>query len=94
MGEYNSIGRTQAAIDDALKIFYEAGSGCARITRIDYRLDNYDDPYTKELDLMTVLVYLIAHKNGLFDRRIHYTDGEGITTSIRAMPDEDNHSAR
>lgn len=94
MGEYNSIDKTQTTIDDALRIFYEAGSGCTRITRIDYRLDNYNDPYEKELDLMTVLVYLIAHKNGLFNRRIHYTDGEGITTSVRAMPDKDDHSAR
>lgn len=94
MGEYNSIGRTQAAIGDALETFMKIGSGCTRITRIDYRLDNYDDPYEKELDLMAVLVYLIAHKNGLFDRRIRRTDGEGITTSIRAMPDEDDHSAR
>lgn len=93
MGEYNGIHETQTAIDEALSTVSEIGAGHGGVTRIDYRIDDHDHEYAHNLPVMTVLVYLLAYEGGIFDRRMIYTDGEGQVTSVRAMPDKDDHNA-
>ena len=94
MNEYNNIIITQKAIDDALLLFSKIGAGQRRVTRIDYRFDDHKHDYAHNLPVMTVLVFLLAHQGGIFDRRAVFSDGEGIPSSIRAMPKEGDLIAR
>ena len=93
MDEYNGVRETQTAIDEALSTVKEIGAGHGKVTRIDYRFDDHVHEYVHNLPVMTVVVYLLAYTGGIFDRRIIYTDGERRITSVRAMPDKDDHFA-
>ena len=94
MQEYNSPADAQKAIEDAFRIFVDMGAGYPKITRIDYRLDDHDGTYADNLPLMTLLVNLIAYRSGIYDRRVSYTDGKGVTTSVRCMPDDKDEITR
>ena len=94
MQEYNSPADTQKAIEEAFALFSDMGAGYPKITRIDYRLDDYGGTYADNLSLMTVLVNLIAFEGNLYDRRVFYTDGNGTITSVRCMPHDNDHSAK
>ena len=93
MDEYNGIRETQTAIDETLSTVAEIGAGRGKVTRIDYRFDDHVHEYAHNLPVMTVLVYLLAYEGSIFDRRMIFMDGEGQITSVRAMPDKDDHSA-
>ena len=88
MQEYNSPADTQNAINEAFAALADMGAGYPQTTRIDYRLDDHEGTYVDGLSLMTVLVNLIAYRSGIYDRRVFYTDGNGVTTSTRCMPDD------
>jgi len=94
MQEYNSPADTQKAIEDSFCAFADMGAGYPKTTRIDYRLDDHDGTYTGNLPLMTVLVNLIAYRSGIYDRRVFYLDGNGVTTSVRCMPDDKDELTR
>lgn len=86
--EYQKPSETDAAIRNALNVIGVK----AALNRVDYRLDNHDEPYIDELKLMTALVHLIAHKTRQSER-IQYTQhGAPMQIhSVRCMPDKDDH---
>lgn len=88
MQEYNSPADTQKAINEAFTAIANEFSEYPTMTRVDYRLDDHEGTYADGLPLMTVLVNLIAYRSGIYDRRVFYTDGNGVTTSVRCMPDD------
>jgi len=92
--EYGNPSDTQAAIEEAFAVFSDIGAGHCKTTRIDYRLDDHDGTYADNLPLMTVLINLIAYIGGIYDRRVFYSDGNDIKTSVRCMPESKDHSAR
>lgn len=94
MQEYNSPADTQKAIEEAFCTFADMDAGYPKTTRIDYRLDDHSGTYADNLPLMTVLVNLIAYRSGIYDRRVFYTDGNGVTTSVRCMPDDKDKITR
>ena len=92
--EYGNPSDTQSAIEEAFAVFSDIGAGHCKTTRIDYRLDDHDGTYADNLPLMTVLVNLIAYRSGIYDRRVFYLDGNGVTTSVRCMPDDKDELTR
>lgn len=92
--EYSNPADTQQDIEEAFTEFANMGAGCPKMTRIDYRFDDYSGVYADNLQLMTVLVNLIAHKGGIYDRRVFYTDGNHVITSVRCMPDKKDDKAK
>ena len=89
--EYSPPADTQEVIKEAFAAFADKGAGQCTTTRIDYRLDDHSGAYADNLPLMTVIVNLIAHEGGIYDRRVFYLDGNGVTTSVRCMPDKKDH---
>lgn len=89
--EYSTPADTQAAIEEAFAVFTDKGAGHCKTTRIDYRLDDHLGAYEDNLQLMTVLVNLIAHESGIYDRRVFYSDGNDVKTSVRCMPKDTDH---
>lgn len=94
MPEYSTPADTQKAIEEAFTEFVNMGAGYPKVTRIDYRFDDHDGAYSDHLQRMTVLVNLIAHESGIYDRRVFYADGNDAKTSVRCMPHSDDHSTR
>ena len=94
MQEYSSPADTQKAINEAFTAIANEFSEYPTMTRVDYRLDDHEGTYADGLPLMTVLVNLIAYHSGIYDRRVFYTDGNGVTTSVRCMPDDKDKSTQ
>lgn len=92
--EYSNPADTQRDIEESLTEFANMGAGYPKVTRIDYRFDDHDGAYADNLQLMTVLVNLIAHEGGIYDRRVFYTDGNHDITSVRCMPDKHDDTAK
>lgn len=87
--EYNDIKTTQDAIDKALTVYTDTSGTSGRITRIDYRLDDYKRSYEEEFAVMRALIVVIAYKHGMQDRLHQMTNpATGERLSIRYMPDE------
>lgn len=92
--EYPNPADAQEIIKAAYTTFADVGAGHCTTTRIDYRLDDHEGTYAENLPLMTVMVNLIAYVGGIYDRRVFFTDGNGVITSVRCMPDEKDGSSR
>lgn len=87
--EYNDAKTTQGAINKALKVYADTHGNHARITRIDYRLDDYVRNYEQEFAVMRALTVVMAYKHGMQDRLHQLTNpATGERLSIRYMPDE------
>lgn len=89
--EYSHPAETQKVMEEAFTTFADMGAGYCKTTRVDFRFDDHERTYADNLPLMTVLVNLIAHESGIYDRRVFYADGNGIITSVRCMPDKEDH---
>jgi len=92
--EYSFPENTQEDIKNAFKTFANMDAGYPTTTRIDYRFDDYSGVYADHLPLMTVLINLIAFHSGIYDRRVFYTDGNHIITSVRCMPDKKDEETK
>lgn len=87
--EYNDAKATQGAIAKALEVYTDASGNQGKITRIDYRLDDYMRDYEEEFAVMRALVVVMAYKHGMQDRLHQMTNpATGKRLSIRYMPDE------
>ena len=92
--EYSAPADTQEYIKTAFITFANMDAGYPQATRIDYRFDDHDGKYVDHLPLMTVLVNLIAYESRIYDRRVFYTDGNHVTTSVRCMPDRKDDATK
>lgn len=92
--EYDTPADTQRAIREAFTMFASMGAGYPQTTRIDFRFDDHEGTYAQHLPMMTVLVNLIAHHSGIYDRRISRLDENDVKTSIRCMPEDTDHTTR
>lgn len=94
VSEYSSPADTQRDIEEAFAAFSNMDVGYPKTTRIDFRLDDHEGAYVDHLQLMTVLVNIIAAMGDIYDRRVFYTDGNHVITSVRCMPDKKDKDAR
>lgn len=88
--EYNGVNTTQTAINQAVRKCIDTNGNHGRITRIDYRLDDYVRNYEQEFAIMRAITVVMAYKHGMQERLHQLTNpATGERLSIRYMPDED-----